>query len=146
MLILKKWARIMVIPVSLALLVFFLMKAVFFIGYVPTESMEPTLKAGSYIFGMRNARTLEVGDIIVFRHGELLLVKRIAGRPGDVIDRSELTYMKTVAIPVWEDPILTVPADSYFVLGDNTDNSVDSRYWEDPFVKQEQVVARLFIQ
>ena len=143
---LKKRVRGWVVPISLTLIVFILMKVVFFVGYVPTESMEPTLMAGSYIVGIRNSRNLEKGDIIVFHHDGKLLVKRIEGCPGDEIDRRELAYMKTVAIPVWEYPILTVPADSYFVLGDNSDNSVDSRYWEDPFVKQEEVVARLFIQ
>ena len=142
----KKRVRGWVIPISLALIVFVLMKVVIFVGYVPTESMEPTLKAGSYIFGVRNALTFEKGDIIVFQHEGQLLVKRIAGCPGDEIDRRELPYMKTVAIPVWEDPILTVPDGCYFVLGDNTDNSIDSRYWEDPFVNRDQIVARLFVK
>ena len=142
---LKKRVRGWVVPVSLTLFVFILMKAVFFVGYVPTASMEPTLKAGSYIFGIRNTSKLETGDIIVFHHDGQLLVKRIAGCPGDEIDRRELAYMKTVAIPVWNDPLLTVPEDCYFVLGDNAENSIDSRYWDNPYVNQADIVARILI-
>ena len=142
---LKKRVRGWVVPISLTLFVFILMKAVFFVGYVPTASMEPTLKAGSYIFGIRNTSKLENGDIIVFHHDGQLLVKRIAGCPGDEIDRRDLAYMKTVAIPVWNDPLLAVPEDCYFVLGDNAENSIDSRYWDNPYVNQADIVARILI-
>ena len=141
----KKRVRGWVVPISLTLFVFILMKAVFFVGYVPTASMEPTLKPGSYIFGIRNTSKLETGDIIVFHHDGQLLVKRIAGCPGDEIDRRDLAYMKTVAIPVWNDPLLIVPDGCYFVLGDNAENSIDSRYWDNPYVNQADIVARILI-
>ncbi len=131
-------------PVLLTLVAYLMLRFVVFVGYVPTESMEPTLQAGSYILGTRLITSLKKGDIIVFIHENKYLVKRIAGCPGDKIDLRELSYMETMAIPVWEEPILTVPEGCYYVLGDNSDNSIDSRYWEDPFVARNAVVAEVF--
>lgn len=133
------------VPILVTVLAFVLMRCVLFLGYVPTESMEPTLEAGSYILGSRLFRELETGDIIVFHHDNHLLVKRIAACPGDEVDLRELRYMKDTVIPVWEKSVLTVPENCYYVLGDNVDHSFDSRYWDDPFVKREDVVAVLFI-
>ncbi len=138
----SKWG----IPIVLTLFAFALFRVFLFVGYVPTSSMEPTLDAGSYIVGTRIVKDLESGDIVVFHHEGQLLVKRIAGCPGDEIDLRKIPYMKTMAIPVWEDPIITVPENCYFMLGDNSDNSIDSRYWNDPFVSEDSIVARLFIK
>ena len=133
------------VPILVTVLAFVLMRCVLFLGYVPTESMEPTLEAGSYILGSRLFRELETGDIIVFHHDNQLLVKRIAACPGEKVDLRELRYMKDTVIPVWEKPVLTVPENCYYVLGDNVDHSFDSRYWNDPFVKREDIFAVLFI-
>lgn len=112
------------------LLTFILLKCVLLIGYVPTESMEPTLERGSYIIGCRLYSELESGDIIIFRHDGKLLVKRIAAVEGDTIERNGIR--------------MTVPEGCYYVLGDNADNSYDSRYWLNPFVSKDDVVAKLF--
>ena len=136
----KPWC----IPLGLTLLFYILMRHVFLIGYVPTASMEPTLPQESFILGSRIFDEPEVGDIIVFEKDGTLLVKRVAAGPGDQVDLSELPYMTSVSIPIWNNPVITVPEGCYFVLGDNTQNSWDSRYWEDPFVKRNQIVARLF--
>lgn len=139
----KQRVKLWYIPVLFTCLSIILFRTILFVGYVPTESMEPTLKAGSYILGTRFVTDLEEGDIIVFQHDGQLLVKRIAGVPGDRIDLSKLSYMVTVPIPVWEEPVITVPEDSYFVLGDNTENSIDSRYWDNKYVKKTDIVAKL---
>lgn len=133
-------------PIALTLFAFVLFRAILFVGYVPTSSMEPTLEAGSYIMGSRISKDLNNGDIVVFHHDGQLLVKRIAACPGDEIDLREIAYMKTIAIPVWEDPIITVPENCYFMLGDNVENSIDSRYWTDPFIQSSDIVAKLFIR
>lgn len=136
----KRWY----VPALFTFLTIILFRTILFVGYVPTESMEPTLKAGSYILGTRFVTELEKGDVIVFQHDGQLLVKRIAGVPGDRIDLSKLSYMVTVPIPVWEEPVITVPEDCYFVRGDNTQNSIDSRYWKEKYVNIKDVVAKLF--
>lgn len=120
-----KW----IIPIIVMLLTFILLKCVFLIGYVPSESMEPTLKRGSYIIGCRIYSSMETGDIIIFRHDGKLLVKRIVAVGGNTVEKNGIS--------------MTVPEGCYYVLGDNADNSYDSRYWENPFVKEEDVVAKL---
>ena len=48
-------------------------------------------------------------------------------------------------IPLCRRLIMTVPENSYYVLGDNAEYSDDSRYWEDPFVSHEDVIAKLLL-
>ncbi len=124
-----KSIRWMVIPALLTLLMFILMKTVLFLGYVPTESMEPTLEKDSFILGVRLYGELTDGDIIVFEHNGRLLVKRIAASGGETVIQNGITVV--------------IPESCYYVLGDNTECSYDSRFWPDPFVKKESVKAKL---
>lgn len=125
-----------------ALFFFCLFRFVFFWGFVPTQSMEPTIPAGSFILGTRLYGELEVGDVIIFEHEGQYLVKRIAGCPGDVIDLNEITFMDSRPAPDRGMDSLTVPENCYYVLGDNVQNSLDSRYWDDPYILADAIVAR----
>ena len=123
--------RSFIIPVAITLTVVILFHSIFFLGYVPTESMEPTLKTGSLILGLRCCDDLQNGDIIIFRHDGSYLVKRIAACEGDSLIHQETE--------------VTVPENCFYVLGDNTDSSHDSRYWDNPFVSYENVMAKLLL-
>lgn len=138
----KPW----MLPVGLTLIFYLVLRFVLLVGYVPTPSMEPTLPQNSIIIGTRLFGELKTGDIIVFQKDGVLLVKRIAGSPGERIDLTKISYMESVPIPIFEQEVITVPENAYFLLGDNSQNSWDSRYWEDPFITADAVVARLLFK
>ena len=122
--------KVWLIPLIVTLIIFLLMRFVFLFGYVPSASMEPTLERDSFILGVRIFSEIKKGDIVIFEHGES-------------VDLSAITYMTTLEIPIRDTDVLIVPEDCYYLLGDNTQDSIDSRYWDDPFVNREQIVAKM---
>ena len=123
----KKW---FLIPLLSFILVLVLFKYVIYIGYVPTNSMEPTIMAGDKIFGSRILGELEVGDVVVFEYADTYMVKRIAAVTGDIV---QINGVK-----------IKIPKNRYYVLGDNYLNSFDSRFWDDPFVSKASIIAIIF--
>lgn len=128
---------------------------------VPTGSMEETVMAGSRVIVNKLAYLLEEperGDIVCFIYpddGESLYLKRIMGLPGETIEGID-GYVYINGVPLLNDytpeKILddfepfVVPDNCYFMLGDNRNNSKDSRYWDDTFVEKGEIVGKVKIE
>lgn len=132
-------------------------------GRIMSPSMEPTLQVGDYTINNGLAyvgHEPQRGDIIIFRHEGTDItegktcVKRVIGLPGDslvFVDgylylNGELVYesylpenMETNSFKDFDQ----VPDGCYFVMGDNRENSSDSRFWNNPYVAKNEIRGKL---
>jgi signal peptidase I len=114
--------------------------------YIPSGSMENTLLNHDLLIADKLSykvlrREPQRGDIMIFRNPQNLkqdYIKRVIGLPGDTIEvRGGVVYVNGEPLEeeyIKEKPYRsygpkTVPAGHYFMMGDNRNNSVDSRVW-----------------
>src|SRR5699024_11038049 len=83
--VIKRLVKFLWFPLLCCLIVFLLLRFVIFLGYVPSESMEPAIPADSFIVGNRLYGELYRGDVVIFEKEGRCLVKRIAAVPGDTV-------------------------------------------------------------
>ena len=104
------------------------------------------------------ARTPQRGDIVYVQNEQTndeLYVKRIVGMPGETvsfqdgyvyIDGQKLdeAYISD-DIETNCDKTFDVPEGCYLVLGDNRENSLDSRYWDNPYVERADIKGKIIV-
>ncbi len=128
---------------------------------VPTSSMEKTIMTNDRVIGLRfayHSSEPERGDIIIFRFPDdedILYIKRIIGMPGDTveihdggvyIDGSLLDEPYLKVTTEGEFGPYTVPEGHYFMMGDNRNNSADSRFWDNTFLEREKIVGKAVLR
>ena len=140
---------------------------------VRQSSMENSFHNGDYLLVARQAyRTItpERGDVVVFKsdtpvekkllspYDRQILIKRVIGLPGDeisIIDNAicvngtklNETYVKGLTGAVEypkQDETIKVPEGMYYLLGDNRENSLDSRTFG--FIEKERIIGKVFVR
>ncbi|MBP9821575.1 MAG: signal peptidase I [Candidatus Pacebacteria bacterium] len=132
---------------------------------VSGESMYPTFHNSDYLIVDEmtyHLRAPERGEVIVFRYPNdpsRFFIKRIIGLPGEtiVLKGATLTIKNTehpdgfvlkepyvASRPPLGNKTITLPADQYFVMGDNRPASSDSRIWGP--LPADLIVGRAFLR
>ena len=133
--------------------------------YIPSAPMLPTLQVGERIIVSKlsvDFGTINRGDIVVFKAppaencGEPVtdLVKRVIGLPGDhLTSKGNTIFINGVALAEnWShhEPLgqsighVTVPTGNYFMMGDNHNDSCDSRMWGT--VPRSDIIGKAFLR
>ncbi|MCI6887751.1 MAG: signal peptidase I [Lachnospiraceae bacterium] len=156
---LLEWVKIIV---SAALIAFVLNTFIIANSEVPSGSMENTIMTGDRVIGSRLAYLFdepERGDIVIFRfpdNEKIYYVKRVIGLPGetvDIIDGQVYINDEPLDEPYLREPMVPeapmhfeVPEDSYFMMGDNRNYSLDARRWKNTYVKRDKLIARVLFR
>jgi signal peptidase I len=159
----RSWGENVQILIVAVLLAFLIRTFIAEPRYIPSASMVPTLQLGDRLVVEKISYQLhppERFDIAVFKvppqlqqdgySSDQAFIKRVIGIPGDRIaiqkgkvylNEQPLSESYIVEVPKIEDmPTVTVPANQLFMMGDNRNNSNDSRYWG--FLPLENVIGK----
>lgn len=142
--------------------IFVLLFFIFVMGLqqVIGPSMNPTLNEGDIIITNKliyRFKSIERNDIVVISQDEKYMIKRIVGLPGETVEYQNndvlingKAYKETFTNSETEDFTIqdlgydVIPEDMYLVLGDNRENSLDSRTFG--LVSKNQIVGKAWIK
>lgn len=148
-----------------AIYFFIIVGAILTIKYVVSleqvvgPSMQPNYKSGDLLllnkisYRFRNPRMFEV--VVISNDETKYMIKRIVGLPGDFVEYKDNklyingevtneyfdTEGKTADFSLSQLEYDVIPDDYYFVMGDNRENSLDSRYYG--LIKKDQILGKV---
>jgi signal peptidase I len=142
--------------IVIVVVVFAIKNYLYDLRIVDNVSMEPTLERHNFLIANKfvSSDKYKFGDILTFKTKEkteegkdIVYVQRLIGLPGDTIsieadilyinnEEVKEPYLDSLRLEAWNEgyflmadyPETIIPKDSYFVMGDNREQSNDSRF------------------
>lgn len=117
---------------AMTVIIYIMLGVVFGVSVVKGESMSPTLPPKTVVIYYRLAKEYKRGDIIVFTRADTgeELIKRITATAGERVEIYALPDTERItgnSNPELEYDAITIEEGYIFVLGDNYEDSIDSR-------------------
>ena len=123
------------------------------------SSMQPGIQPGDIIIGYRT-QDFKPGDICSFYFNNKLILKRVIAEGGNTVEIDESGHVTVNGVTLEESAYISeyalgecdlefpfeVPLNQYFVLGDNRNNSVDSRYANFGCISREEMVGKILFR
>lgn len=153
--ILKSTVNALIVVAAIAALIATLVLPVLQIAGI---SMEPSLNDGDIVVLVKTDR-LHTGDLCAFYYSNKILIKRIIGIPGDYLwinddgtvylNGSELAepYVSEKALGECDTEFpYQVPENSYFMMGDHRETSIDSRSSVIGCIAEDQIIGKILFR
>lgn len=146
---LLKRLRDCIIRVGIPFLIILIFTNYYFFSIEVSNSMSPTIKNYDLLLLKKDTDFLR-GDIVCFKIKKKVYLKRIIALPNEIIevedgfvyiDGKKLTENYIKEKPLYNYEVNLVPQDSYFVLGDNRNDSEDSTSFG--FVSKENIKGKV---
>ena len=152
------YAKIIILAIVIALICnnFVIVNA-----QIPSDSMCNGIKTGDRLIAFRLSyitSSPERGDVVIFKFPDdesIDYIKRVIGLPGDVVQiKSGVLYING---EIYNEDYLKepmtgsfgpylVPDDHYFMLGDNRNDSKDSRRWINTYVARDKIIGKALLK
>lgn len=135
----------------IGIICFIISKFLVSICIIHGNSMSPTYKDKSIVLESKIITNIKRNDVVVIKKNNLKIVKRIIGIPNDkMVVKNGYIYINEIKYNnlYISDPGILINEvilgkDEYFVLGDNIDNSIDSRFSEIGIIKKEEIKGKI---
>ena len=146
-----KLKKILRVILAIFIIFYFVTPKGDFYVIVKGGSMEPALKNNQVVLATKDTSKLFVGDIVVIERNNEKIVKRITAVQGDKYVENINDEHTFSLLPEWIKPTLTIlpgikliikeiPANFYFVEGDNPEKSIDSKNFG--LVRRNEIVGK----
>ena len=128
---------------KLYLLLLILCLVTFKFGIVVGDSMQPSIEDGDIIVAWRGSSLVTYNSVVLLNKGDSSIIKRVIGCPNDIISiKSSKLFVNHTEISDYTSfdiPEISLNLDEYYVLGDNSAQSTDSRYFG--AIKEKQLLG-----